>query len=220
MRRDVRRLARAAACVTALFLTAGLCAAGVSAETVAEKTLTVISEGDNGRILSEPGDRGTFWEAPSLTAGQGIENGQLHFVNEDKAAIDMRLTAVELPYGDEEALAYLDALRIRVTNGDQVIYEGPYSRIADEGGLVLEEKQIMRGETRTIGIAMYCAFDYAGTATNASVRWEFEAVPSTGTGNVPAQDQPVWVLVLFCTAGALVIICVVAGVLGLTRKRR
>lgn len=208
---------RAAAMTAALMLTTGLCA---SAQTVAEKTLTVISEGDSGRILTEPVDQGAFWEAPSLTAGQGMENGRLRFVNEDKAAVDMRLKAVVLPYGDEEALAYLSALRIRVAQGDRVLYEGPYSRIADADGLVIEEKQIARGESREFAISLYCAFTYTGEPVDASVRWDFEASPAAAEDTIPAPQQPVWVLVLLCVAGALVILCAVMGILGVTRRRK
>lgn len=187
----------------------------VPAEELVDKAFVIVGDGVNG-VIPEP-DAAAFWECPMLSAGQARTDGQLRITNDDKAAVDVRLKDVVLPYGDEEALAYLDALRIRVTDGDTVLYDGAYTRIAEEGGLELTVQELPRGSTRTFGIELYCSFAYTGQPIGTQVRWDWEASPSAVTNDVPAPEQPIWVLVSVCVAGGLVILCGVLGALNLTK---
>ena len=100
--RHISKGVRLAAALMALLLPASF---AVSAETAqAQRIYTVVSQGNSGQIFKEP-QESTFWESPVLRAGEAREDGILRFVNEDKAAVDVWIRAVELPYDDEEALA-------------------------------------------------------------------------------------------------------------------
>lgn len=164
--------------------------------------------------------RGGFLGMPPAVRRAGTHRRTLRISNEDKGAVDVRLKEVVLPYGDEEALAYLDALRIRVTDGDTVLYDGAYTRIAEEGGLALTVKELPRGSSHTFGIELYCSFGYTGEPIGLQVRWDWEASPAAVTNDVPAPEQPVWVLVSVCVAGGLVILCGVLGALNLTKRTK
>lgn len=132
--RHISKGVRLAAALMALLLPASF---AVSAETAqAQRIYTVVSQGNSGQIFKEP-QESTFWGVPCAAGWGGSEDGILRFVNEDKAAVDVWIRAVELPYDDEEALAYLSALRLRITDGETVLYDGPYTRAADEGGIRL-----------------------------------------------------------------------------------
>lgn len=76
--------------------------------------------------------------------------------------MDVWIRAVELPYDDEEALAYLSALRLRITDGETVLYDGPYTRAADEGGIRLRQDALARGSQKEYRVALYCDFAYTG----------------------------------------------------------
>lgn len=206
------------ALLAALLAAFALGSSAVSAEELADKAFVVVGDGVNG-VIPEP-DAAAFWECPLLSAGQGRTDGTLRISNEDKGAVDVRLKEVVLPYGDEEALAYLDALRIRVTDGDTVLYDGAYTRIAEEGGLALTVKELPRGSSHTFGIELYCSFGYTGEPIGLQVRWDWEASPAAVTNDVPAPEQPVWVLVSVCVAGGLVILCGVLGALNLTKRTK
>lgn len=146
--RHISKGVRLAAALMALLLPASF---AVSAETAqAQRIYTVVSQGNSGQIFKEP-QESTFWESPVLRAGEAREDGILRFVNEDKAAVDVWIRAVELPYDDEEALAYLSALRLRITDGETVLYDGPYTRAADEGGIRLRQDAWPEAPRRNTG---------------------------------------------------------------------
>ena len=157
--RHISKGVRLAAALMALLLPASF---AVSAETAqAQRIYTVVSQGNSGQIFKEP-QESTFWESPVLRAGEAREDGILRFVNEDKAAVDVWIRAVELPYDDEEALAYLSALRLRITDGETVLYDGPYTRAADEGGIRLRQDALARDSQKEYRVALYCDFAYTG----------------------------------------------------------
>lgn len=197
-----------------LLLALGLCAGWAGADTVTEKSYIVTQ----GSILSEP-NAAAFWEYPTLSAGQSREDGVLRLANQAGMAMDIRLKSVELPYGNDEALAYLDALRLRITDGDGVVYDGDYSRVMDGDGLEIEAN-LAAGEEKLLHVALYCDFRYEGDPqqTAVQVNWLFEAVTAQEAPGVDSPAASVWVLVLVCVAGGLIILCAVAGALNLTRR--
>lgn len=213
MKRLCKPLRFALACALML----GLCAGWAGADTVSEKSYVVADELSG--ILPEP-DAAAFWEYPTLSAGQSRTDGVLRLANENAAAMDIRLRAVELPYGNDEALAYLDALRLRITDGETVIYDGDYSRVMDEDGLKLEVTELACGAEKQLQVSLFCDFRYEGDPQTAGVQlnWLFEAVPSAEPQNVETPNAPVWVLVLLCVSGGLILLCVVIGALNLTRR--
>lgn len=215
--RHISKGVRLAAALMALLLPASF---AVSAETAqAQRIYTVVSQGNSGQIFKEP-QESTFLESPVLRAGEAREDGILRFVNEDKAAVDVWIRAVELPYDDEEALAYLSALRLRITDGETVLYDGPYTRAADEGGIRLRQNALARGSQKEYRVALYCDFAYTGEPVPCVVDWDVQATPSVIRDDIPAPKQPVWVLVTIGVAGALAILCAVLGATNLTKKRK
>lgn len=218
MRRIWKNTARlAAALLFAVALSAGLTVSAEAAQ--AQRVFTIVSQGNSGQIFKEP-QESTFWESPVLRAGEARENGTLRIVNEDKAAVDVWLRAVTLPYDDAEALTYLNALRLRITDGETVVYDGPYTRVADGDGLQLRQDALPRGAQKDYQVGLYCDFAYTGDPIPCVVEWDIQASPSVIRDDIPAPKQPVWVLVTVCVAGALVILCAVLGATNLTKKRR
>ena len=190
--RHISKGVRLAAALMALLLPASF---AVSAETAqAQRIYTVVSQGNSGQIFKEP-QESTFWESPVLRA-------------------------VELPYDDEEALAYLSALRLRITDGETVLYDGPYTRAADEGGIRLRQDALARDSQKEYRVALYCDFAYTGEPVPCVVDWDVQATPSVIRDDIPAPKQPVWVLVTIGVAGALAILCAVLGATNLTKKRK
>lgn len=211
----MKRLRKTARMALSLLLALGLCAGWAGADTVTDKSYIVTQ----GSILPEP-NAAAFWEYPTLSAGQSREGGVLRLANEAGTAMDIRLKSVELPYGNDEALAYLDALRLRITDGDDVVYDGDYSRVMDGDGLNIQVAGLAAGEEKRLNVALYCDFRYEGDPqqTAVQVNWLFEAVSAEEAPGVDSPGTSGWLLVLLCVAGGLVILCVVVGALNLTRR--
>lgn len=205
---------RGAALLLVLGLTAVLWA---PAATVTEKGYAV--NGDQEGMTAEP-SAAAFWEYPTLAAGQSREDGVLRLVNNGKAALDFRLQTVELPYGNQEALAYLDALRLRVTDGKTVLYDGPYTRVMEKDGLKLEVQGLAGGTEKRWQVALYADFRYEGDPQTAAVQipWLFAASEAEVQRDVEAPRAQGKLLVIVCAAGVLVVLCIVAGALNLTKR--
>ncbi len=224
-----KRLTAAALSAALLFCLGGVPAAAET-QTVDEKTITFSETADGGVITAEP-NQPAVWEFPVIPAGQARKAGTLRLRNDSSSAIHFQLKEIQLPYGDNAALAYLDALRITVTEGEQTLYDGPYSRIADEGGLKLDMKDWAPGAVRELSIALRCSFAYEGDPAQASkeISWVF-AVSAPGsqdnsadmsTVQPPADEKADMVtIVIVCVAGARLLLCVAAGVVSFVRKRR
>lgn len=67
---------------------------------------------------------------------------------------------MQLPYDDVEALTYLNAVSLRVEKGDEVLYNGPYVRIAD--ALPQLSTELAPGEGATLDITAWCQYGYDG----------------------------------------------------------
>ena len=227
---------KAALLPVALSLGVGLCPAfclGLAAETatVEEKTIVFSVTEEGGQFAAEP-DQPAVWEFPLVPAGQTRRAGTLRLRNDSDATVHLRLEQIELPYGDTAALTYLDALRITVTEGDQTLYDGPYSRIADaDGGLKLETASWAPGATRELSIALRCPCSYEGNPAEVSkeITWVFSAsapgdqINSLDTSKVqpPADDKlDITTIVILSGAGLLLLVCIGAGVVSFVRKRR
>ena len=63
------------------------------------------------------------------------------------------------------------------TQGETVLYDGAYSRIAEEGGLKLSVENLQPGEVREYTVSLYCDFTYEGdpSMTAQQVYWRFQA---------------------------------------------
>ena len=110
-----------------LFVT---CVCPVSAETPADAARTLVW---NGSALTSEDQTAAFWEYPQLTAGQTRRNGGLTLINHSLGPVKVALDSVQFPYDNEEALTYLNALHLTIRDGDQVLYDGAFSRLGDDG---------------------------------------------------------------------------------------
>lgn len=140
------------------------------------KTYTISMENGTGVIREEPSTR-TFWEYPLLTAGQE-RRGTLTIVNNTGDDLEFTGTAVELPYTDAQALAYLTQLTLTVEGaGGAVLYHGQYTDVVGQGGSNLVFFALPAGETAVYTITVKCAFAYTGTPEQetAAVAWKLRA---------------------------------------------
>lgn len=107
----------------------------------AEHQSVTLSQNEEGKqlLVSTENNRAAVWEIPNLKAGERlIEPGTLTLRNLTDEDANIALEYVALPYGDSNALIYLNHLNITVKEGDTVLYDGPYTRINDENGLTLD----------------------------------------------------------------------------------
>ena len=183
-----RQAAFMAALLAALSLwTASAETTAASSETTATTTTTVPAEDDAktytisvengaGVIREEPSAR-TFWEYPLLTAGQE-RRGTLTIINNTGDDLEFTGTAVELPYTDAQALAYLTQLTLTVESaGGAVLYHGRYTDVVGQGGLNLAFLALPAGETASYTVTLKCAFAYTGAPEQetSAVVWKLRA---------------------------------------------
>ena len=290
----------------AALLTAGTLPA--SAEGDNQKAYVLTMENGRGVTLPIP-EEPAFWEYPTIPAGQQRVGGVLRLVNNSTLPVNLTLQEIALPYGDENALTYLDHLRIVVaqrseatasaeevvaplsttappetqpatepaatdptdtavadetlpedtqdtaavettaepgtdgtasptvetapeetaapqpwTQGETILYDGPYSRIAEEGGLELSVENLQPGEVREYTISLYCDFTYEGDPSliTQQVHWRFQASSSyTVAPEAPSPwDNPALPIVLG-TAGGLMVLAILGAVIrSLVLRRR
>lgn len=211
--------------VLAACLAGILMATPVAAQTVVTEALYVLNQEDNTLILKYMGDpeQPTFWEAPAVVTGQSMTGGKLKVKNNTRRTVDIRVSHIELPYDNKEALEYLDSVTLTVKQFGQVIYSRPYTRVNDSDGLQLTFSAMKPGEELEVELGISCAYDYKGEKPPfQSIVWSFDVVdipPSTTTPppepNVPL-DPDLIRLLLICVAGG----ALTAAILGIAIKRR
>ncbi|MBQ9964983.1 MAG: hypothetical protein IJP14_07690, partial [Clostridia bacterium] len=101
------------------------------------QTFELVALGDN-TLAFKAQEEPAFWEHPTLKAGEYVEHAGAFIIHNKTTALQkIGLQSVQLPFENEEALRYLNHLTLTVKSGSTVLYEGPYSRINDNGGLSL-----------------------------------------------------------------------------------
>ena len=110
------------------------------------------------------------------------------------------------------------------TQGETILYDGPYSRIAEEGGLELSVENLQPGEVREYTVSLYCDFTYEGDPSliTQQVHWRFQASSSyTVAPEAPSPwDNPALPIVLG-TAGGLMVLAILGAVIrSLVLRRR
>lgn len=193
-------------------------------EQAEEKTVTFT---DAGEVVMEPAEQAAFWEYPLLKAGVTRRAGTLRLVNASSRTVDFRLSSFGLPYGNTAALTYLGKLRITVSEGDTVLYDGSYSHIADPDGLQIVMEDWEPGSERVLTIQLRCGFDYAGTPEEDSVPMSWGFAVSYDEGENPLSSspdlttpRPTTAVTIICIAVGLVVICSVAGTVGVMLRRK
>lgn len=197
-------------------------------EPVEEKTIVFSVTDEGGQFTADP-DQPAVWEFPLIPAGQTHRAGRLTLRNGSEATVHLKLEEIVLPYGDQAALAYLDALLITITEGEETLYNGPYSRIADSGGLKLEMENWAPGDTRELSIALRCPFSYTGNPAEVSeeITWVFSAFAPGGLTSSsdastvrPPADEGLDITKIAVVSGAvlLLVLCMALGVVSFVRK--
>lgn len=200
---------------------------------VDEKTVAVVDDGSTVKITSTP-EEAAFWEYPTMSAGQiRLQPGTLRLVNSSSKTVDFELSAIVLPYDNLEALTYLDDLWITIKEGEAVLYDNTYSRIAGEEGLSIKMEQWAPGSERVLSIWMECPFTYDGGSPSEIMGdplvWDFQVdydapvittmppvTEASSQGPVKQVDTAQMILYI---AIAVVGICLVIGIVGVVVRQ-
>lgn len=191
----------------------------VSATAQANNSQTIaLSEQGETVILSAQNSL-AFWERPTLKAGESyIAKGTLTLVNNTKITRTIALDTVKLPFDNETSLRYLNHLILRVAEGENVLFEGPYSTINDTSGLLLH-RELEAGQSSVLNISLFA--DYTcpekGLAENEWLDWQFYSFSQTAEPIVERFKDPA-LLEIAIAAGAAGLL--LAGVLLFDKLRK
>lgn len=180
---------------------------------VREKTYALETAGTKTAFRASR-EEAAFWEYPQLVPGQTM-TGQLTLVNRTGETSAVSLDGVQLPYDDVEALTYLNAVSLRVEKGDEVLYDGPYVRIADAHPYISAELE--PGEGITLDITAWCQYGYDGDVAPGLITWDFAAEVSAPWETPDPAEPASWIFWVICAA---VLIAVICGLIGFFLKRR
>lgn len=182
------------------------------------QTYELTALGD-GTVVFTPKAAATFWEAPTLKAGEvPAQSGQLIFHNRTASAQQLGLKTVVLPYDNEDALRYLNHVNLTVMSGNTVLYDGPYSRINDDPTFKLSA-DLEPGDWVGFTIRMRCDFAYngEGLADNEVIQWQFYTLSQAeDTGNEGFSDPALLEVTLACGIAVIVL----AGIFLYDRYRK
>ena len=211
--------------LAALLLT--VCSLTAAADTVPsvanqpmQKVISVEIQDDVGRLVEDPQEY-TFWEYPLLTGGAKRKTGTLTLRNQTTQSVHLYLDSISLPYENDAALEYLAALQIVIKQGDEELYSGPYSKLTDAGG-ILRDFYLIAGEERVWSFELFCPFRYGGDveAISEPCVWNFRAsAHTTRVAQVEVEEES-WQQkagVLLIAAVAVLVVCVVAGLVHYVR---
>ena len=190
--------------------------------TVAERERATASAEEIAAPLTTTTTKSTATTAPTGDGAAGEETAA-----EDTAAEESATEAAPT----EETQAPPPETTVPTATADEgpitekLLYDGPYSRIADADGLKIEIKDMQPGEVREYVITLQCDFTYEGDVSMVAtpVPWEFSATSSyLVTPPRPSLWENPLVAVLLCGAGALIVVIVVVVVVRaiLAKKRR
>lgn len=153
------------------------------------EALYTVSQEDNTIFLQKDGEELTFWEAPTVTAGQSQSGGTLTLRNDTEETLSLWLDEVVLPYDNEAALRYLDYVSVDISEGDTTYYHGTLSRIMENSRQVKLE-DVAPGEERVLSMSISCAYTYEGDVPSfASLIWQFNTSVEKETTTSPALDD-------------------------------
>lgn len=147
---------------------------------------------EDGTLAFNAANSPAFWEKPTLKAGEYTTTaGTLILRNSTATDQKIGLRLVTLPYGNDEALRYLNHLHITVRSGSTVLYDGTYSRINDGRGLTLNT-QLTAGTQVVYTIDMKCDYNYTGEglSENDTIDWEFYAVEAAASDEEEETSSP------------------------------
>lgn len=174
------------------------------AQSNTSQTIALTEQGDT--VILSAQNPPAFWERPALKAGESYTaKGTLTLVNHTQTTRTISLDTVKLPYENETSLRYLNHLVLRVTEGDNVLFDGPYSTINDTGGLLLH-RELAAGQSSVLTVSLRA--DYTcpkeGLAEGEWLDWQFYTFAETVQPVVERFKDP-----------ALLEIAIAAGAAGL-----
>ncbi len=188
------------------------------------------SEFDGVEMLKTEG-AATAFEVPMLQAGERLATPDVitltNNTDEEKRIV---LDYVELPFDNEQSLAYLDYITVTVRQGENVLFDAPYTCINDqEGGLKLDYL-LAAGESVVLLVDLKASFRLeektAGLAEGERIAWKFANVvqtPAEGAENVTEAFSNTSlrdVLVIAAAAALLLAIVAINEVVNRRRGRR
>lgn len=172
---------RAGRFLLAVTAAAWLLPMAVFAQALQEKTFAYTG----ARWASSNTNVATFWEAPTLSAGETQSGGKLTLENTSDEEVTLTLAEAGLPHDNAEAMAYLDALQLQILDGDAVLFSDSYSRLEAGDSPVLQVK-LASGEKKTYTLSLSCAFRYTGQLEEPPVlTWAFDSETADAA---PASD--------------------------------
>lgn len=219
---------RAVSLVVAVMCLLCTCVGGLSATAMGNQAVYVFSRDSEGYLMARQEGEMTFWEAPCVLTGQTVGDGVITLKNETDRAVNFTLASVALPYGDEAALTYLDAVTLVIRQGDREVYHGPFTRLMDADRAPIVFADVSPGESRELHLSVSCRFTYSGDVPSyQSLVWTFApTMGSTATkpSSPPMQPAPTtdWLMVANIAAGALGVLaatCAVVAVVRWIRKK-
>lgn len=162
-----------------------------------------------------------FWEYPTLSAGESYTaKGVLTLVNNTQITRTLSLDHVALPYDNPESLRYLNHLILCVTEGDTVLYKGPYSRVNDSNGLSLH-RELAAGQSTVLSVSLHCDYTYegAGLGDNELLDWQFYTFTEKAS-TVPERFNDPALLEIAIAVGAVGLLLIGVFVFDRLRKRQ
>lgn len=213
-----------------LLLTLGVIwACGTSAFAISDRAEYVFLKDSEGYFFEQTEGELTFWEAPNVVTGQTRSGGVITLKNESDRTVDFTLASVSLPYDNEAALTYLDAVTLVIEQDGREVYHGPFTRLMDGDRAAIQIAGVPAGESRELKMTVSCAFTYTGAVPSyESLVWTFEptleAKPTVPTSPLPDPDPVVdWMMVAKIVGvmlGALVLTCAVVAIVRFIANRR
>lgn len=210
-----------------LVLTLAVSTVGFTASAAENEAVYVLSQDGNTFSMDQQSGELTFWEAPDVITGQSHGGGTITLRNDSDRPVDFVLTSVSLPYDNEAALTYLDAVTVSIKKGDTLLYHDTFTHLMDAERPEIRLSDVLPGEQAQLTLAIACAYTYTGgiPAYNSLV-WTF--TPELKGGTTTTAHDPLfstepttdWKMIAQ-VAGTVALVMAAAGVcVWVTRKIR
>ncbi len=178
-----------------------------AAQTNTSQTIALTEQGDT--VILSARNQPAFWERPALKAGETYAaKGTLTLVNQTQTTRTISLDTVKLPFENETSLRYLNHLFLRITEGEKVLFDGPYSTINNDGGLLLH-RELAAGQSSVLTISLRA--DYTcpdqGLAEGEWLDWQFYTFTETAEPVVERFKDPA-LLEIAIAAGAAALLLI------------
>ena len=184
-----------------------------------------LTEFDGTTMLKTEGV--TMFEVPELLAGEQLTTPEtLTLTNHSASEQRFVLEYVELPFENENSLAYLDYITVTVRQDNRVLYDGPYTYINDADGGLSIDCLLAANESVTFTVDMKADFrlpdKLTGLAADERIAWRFVNVvqtPAEGLENIDEAFENSSLREILIAAGIAVLLLAGVGVYEILRRR-